>query len=384
MMPVLIFGAGRTGRGFCAHICQRGGMAFELVDNDGELVQQLQAVTGYPVEILGAQAQRFELVPHQVHALQSASWYPTLVQGSLCFTAVFGPNLVGLGHALAAALIHRFKQNPTLPLNIITCENATRAAVLLRDAVLTGLVAEPVVAQWCRDHVGFVEAMVLKTCLGPDHNAGEPLLVRAQALFNLPCDAAGFNGDLPPLADVQALPHFDQQLRRKIFTYNCINAVITYLGALKGYERLDQAANDAQIAVVAAQAGVEAGQGLVAEFGFDLVEQQAWTTAALDKFSDRQIPDPLGRNGADPVRKLGPDDRLVGPALLALKHGIIPTAIIQGIIAAFYFSDVKQPSIFNAQQQSMSRCLTQICQLKPEDALFKHIIRYWQKMDDNE
>ncbi len=115
--------------------------------------------------------------------------------------------------------------------------------------------------------------------------------------------------------------------------------MITYLGAKKGYTELYEAANDAEILAAAHKAARETSDAQLAEYGFDPQEQQEWVNAAFAKFADRNIPDPIARNGADPARKLGKEDRLVGPALLALKHGIYPEGLLQGILACLVYED---------------------------------------------
>lgn len=77
---------------------------------------------------------------------------------------------------------------------------------------------------------------------------------------------------------------------------------------------------------------MESCQAQIEEFGFDKNEQEEWMNAAFAKFRDKNIPDPIERNAADPVRKLARSDRLIGPALLAVKHGIDPTGLIEAII----------------------------------------------------
>jgi mannitol-1-phosphate 5-dehydrogenase len=44
------------------------------------------------------------------------------------------------------------------------------------------------------------------------------------------------------------------------------------------------------------------------------------------------------RNAADTRRKLGKEERLVGPALLCLKHGKTPDAYAKAIAAAYYYT----------------------------------------------
>lgn len=48
---------------------------------------------------------------------------------------------------------------------------------------------------------------------------------------------------------------------------------------------------------------------------------------SLAKLRNPDITDHIRRNARDPIRKLGPHDRLVGPALLVMKHGGKPEGL---------------------------------------------------------
>ena len=111
----------------------------------------------------------------------------------------------------------------------------------------------------------------------------------------------------------------------------------------------------------------------LAEFGFDAAEQDRWVAAALAKFADPAIPDSITRNGRDPERKLGRDDRLIGPALLALRHGHEPAALIRAVLAALDFADPDTPSP-RSRHGSVSACLEAVCGLQPDEPLYARIL----------
>jgi mannitol-1-phosphate 5-dehydrogenase len=288
----------------------------------------------------------------------------------ILFCSVFGNNLEDLAKDLAAGLEKRWMANPDPALNMITCENFTDAAAFLKKKVLSYL--EDAAREWLEKKVGFSESMVLRTCLGPDQNQ-DPLAIRAQNFFKLPCDREAIKGEIPDIHGLRPLVKFRNQLRRKIYTYNCINAVITYLAAEKGYHYLWEGGTDPEITTVARQAAVESSDAQIAEYGFNRKEQYEWVEAALYKFADQHLPDPISRNGADPVRKLQRDDRLVGPALLAMKHNIHPEGLIKGIFAAFKFNDKNRNIKISDQisEEGIEAVLQRVCGLSPGEALYE-------------
>lgn len=363
----LIFGAGKTGRGFAAHLAFLGGYEPILIDKDRQLVSRLLSAGRYAIRLLDEEKTVCTIRPAGVFAIDDPSWIAYFTATSLVFTAVFGNNLEALAASLLPAFEKRHSENPEQLLTIITCENLTDAAGILKRRVLGHL--SPETARWAAEKTGFSESIILRTCL--DAGPGDPALtVQAQNYFELPCDGDALKENLP-VYGLKPLPHFADQLRRKIYTYNCINAVITYLGAQKGYTQLYEAANDAEILATAEKAAHESSCAQQAEFGFDRGEQQEWVKAAFAKFADRNIPDPIVRNGADPIRKLGREDRLIGPALLALKHGIYPEGLLKGILASFsYYDPDKKQQLFDLiGKKGLPVVLQEVCGLSMQDEL---------------
>lgn len=364
----LIFGAGKTGRGFAAHLAFLSGYEIVLVDKNKTLVDNIKSEGKYDIQVLGDEKMNCTVAPSAVYQIDDTSWHNAFVEANVVFTAVFGNHLEELAVYLAEALHKKCIENPSQPLTIITCENKTSAAKFLKDAVLKNL--NETEKAWLSNCVGFSEAIVFRTCLDPAGNQS-PLTIRAQAFFELPCDGDAIKGDLH-IYGLKPLRNFSNQLKRKIFTYNCINAVIAYLGAKKGYKQLADAATDEEILSIAEKAADESSKSLTAEFGFDAMEQKEWTKAAFKKFGDANVPDPIERNGADPQRKLSRDDRLIGPALLALKHGIQPEGLMEGIIACINYHDpVTNTSVATVlRDKGPDFVLREICGLRQEEELF--------------
>ncbi len=362
----VILGAGRTGCGFAARLCQRAGWPYVLVDRDPRRVSDLSR--GIQVELLDGRGIAVPLHPLGISRLDVSDWHGAFMSAELAFTSVVGSNLGELGRALAPVLAWRCEKAPQYFLNIITLENTAAAGAVIRAAVLENLPHDA--RRWLNEKVGIVEGMVLCTCLSSEN----PGVVRSQDFHRLPCDKAAFRGPVPALPGLEPLEGFENQLRRKIYTYNSINAVLSYLGRRAGCRLLHEAARDPSLRELAVAAGAEAGAALVAEYGFDRAEQERWTRMALEKFADANIPDPIARNAADPVRKLSREDRLVGPARLAIKHGIQPHALVQGLLAAIQYRDGDTPTPLETMSGDLQRLLREICGLEKDGALMGFVL----------
>jgi mannitol-1-phosphate 5-dehydrogenase len=364
----LIFGAGKTGRGFAAHLAYLGGYNIILVDKNRQLIADLNKASKYDIIILDRQEMNCTIPVAGAFHTEDLLLQEEFIATSLVFTSVFGNNLAALAKDLAMALRKRYAINPGQLLTIITCENLTMAAGVLKNAVVEQLGHDK--EKWLSEYVGFCESIIFRTCLEPTSEQ-HPLTIRSQNFFELPCDGDALKEPLS-VYGLKPLKQFSNQLRRKIYTYNCINAVITYLGAIKGYRQLHEAGNDAEILSTAKKAATETSAAQVAEFGFDSLEQEEWVKAAFLKFADTNIPDPIERNGADPTRKLARNDRLIGPALLALDHGIYPGGLIEGIKACCQYREPGNSSSIAdiIASKGIGAVLEEICGLSKEEKLF--------------
>jgi mannitol-1-phosphate 5-dehydrogenase len=214
-------------------------------------------------------------------------------------------------------------------IDIILAETHPAPAALVRSHITSA-------------NIGIAQAQVLRSCIEPTPEQVVefgPLTVQVQDHWSLPLD-----GEVlvrPEL--VASVPGFDlrpdfvTELTRKLYTYNSINAVVSYIGHKRGYEMLAEAANDAEIAAIASAAGAEASAALVTAYGFTAGEQAEWVERALAKYQDHRILDPLERQCRDPVRKLGKDDRLFGPISLCIEHGLPYENLLLGVKAALAY-----------------------------------------------
>ncbi len=90
--------------------------------------------------------------------------------------------------------------------------------------------------------------------------------------------------------------------------------------------------------------------------------------------------DTILRLGRDPLRKLGPDDRLVGAARLAGRAGIAPNALARAIAAAYRFDDPRDPLGVALQERLATEgfdvVLAAVSGIQPDEPLAA-LVRAW-------
>jgi mannitol-1-phosphate 5-dehydrogenase len=212
-------------------------------------------------------------------------------------------------------------------------ENHPKPATAVREALLEG--ANEKERGLIDGNLGIAQAQVLRSCIEPT-NQQHPLTIQVQDHWTLPLDGDALRTKIQ-IDGFELKPNFERELTRKLFTYNCVNAMVCYIGHLAGYKWLADAANNPMIAELALKAGRESSAALVAAYGFDAEEQQMWCNQALAKYQDETIRDPIERNARDPIRKLGRFERLSGPIHLCIEQNLPHQTLLIGVAAALRY-----------------------------------------------
>lgn len=375
-MKALVFGAGKIARGFVGQLLELSGWETTFVDINRDLVQALNEKGTYTVHILGDPSLNTDVTHYRAIALDDeAAIRQTLGEADLAFTSVGGKNLESVGAVIAAAWKGVTRKKP---LNFITCENWKDAGKVLENGIVKNL--DGADKAHFEEHVAVSEGVIMRTGAEPsaDQKAQEPLGVWVQNFWELPVNRDTFKGELPEVKGVYLMEHFGHFLEQKMYTNNTSNAVIAYNGYLYGYEILPEAAVSPQIAPLLDEVYPEINAALVAELGVDPEKQAALAKKARAKYSDPELVDRIIRNAKDPIRKLGPQDRLIAPAHMALKHGIDPKVIIRTIAAALYYDELTDESAVELKRlretEGIPYILKNICKLDEKEVLYTRIL----------
>ena len=328
----VIFGGGKVGRGFLAQLLSRSGWTFTLVEAHQETVNTLQKHGGWHTFNLATQETEWIEPQGVFHTSQDLE--TILDHADLILTSIGASHLQFWAQEIRNSLCKRLEKGD---LDLILAENHPRPAFAVRQALLQNASEEQ--EELIERRLGIAQAQVLRSCIEPLQTQ-HPLTVQIQDHWTLPLDGDALKTDFS-IQGFEKMPHFERELTRKLFTYNCVNAMVCYLGHLAGYEWLADAANDPRISAMALQAGQESSAALVAAYGFEPSEQKEWCERALAKYQDQTIRDPIERNARDPVRKLGRFERLIGPINLCKEHDLPHESLLVGVAAALQYPGAK-------------------------------------------
>ena len=188
---IVIWGAGRIGRGFIADLFHAAGWRLILVDQSQELVEHLSREGRYTV-VRAEGADRQEEVEIAGYAVltttQAGDISAAITDADLLAVAVFPSDFADVTRQLASALLARREERPDVPLDVLLCTNLSHPAPEFRRLLQDALPADAQL--YGQTKVGIVETLVIRIAPDPpaDLRARDPLLVWTNGYPELPVD----------------------------------------------------------------------------------------------------------------------------------------------------------------------------------------------------
>ncbi|MCG0275832.1 MAG: mannitol-1-phosphate 5-dehydrogenase [Thermosediminibacteraceae bacterium] len=374
MKTAVHFGAGNIGRGFIGFLLSKAGYRVVFVDINPHLIEALNEKGFYRVVEKGDDVKTFRVDGVSGILAQDEEKVAEKVAEAQIVTTAVGPSVLSSIAPLIAAGISRRLQHSMEPLNVIACENMVGASTHLKEKVLEHL--SPSEREKTKNTVGFPNAAVDRII--PPQEGTDLLEVAVEPYFEWVVDAGGFAGGVPQIPGMKAVENLQAYVERKIYTLNTGHAVAAYLGYEKGLITIREALQDAEVLGVVEGAMNESGVYLRARFCFDEDEHRAYIKRTLKRFLNPALEDPVVRVGRNPLRKLGPNDRLVFPALKALELGLKPVNLARGIASALRFDYDRDDEAQKLQQmikeEGIDEVLKKVCGI-PENNPLRQIIK---------
>jgi len=357
---IVQFGAGNVGRGHIGHIFSRAGYKVVFADVDDELISSLRKSGYYIVRLIGNSI-REELVDNfEIYHIEKDREILTgyLSQADIISTAV-GPNIY---LSLAPIIAEGIKGHVPAPVNVIACENFYRSTERLKGEIFRYLSPLP-------DWLGFPNVEIGR--IVPPSKRGE-LTVSVEDYNEFLIEKSAFVGPPLNIDGLEFIDRFDLFWKRKIYTLNMGHAILGYLGYLKGYINVSQAIRDEWIRGVLIGAFNEVKE-LLLKLGLDNKDIDGYLETLLKRFVNENLGDTVYRVGRDPIRKLGPEDRLVGPALECDKNGLHYDNLAIGIAGALLFDYPEDKMASELQSKikkdGLDNVLEEICKISPQSNL---------------
>jgi mannitol-1-phosphate 5-dehydrogenase len=303
-----------------------------------------------------------------------------IASADIMATSIGANNLASVAPIIAKGLMLRWaiegKQKPAL--DLLICENLMDANHFLHQLLIDAL--PPHFHALMEEKLGLVETSIgrMVPIITENMRGDNSLRVCVEEYDFLPVDAAAFKGPLPPYAHLVPFSPFGFYLERKLYLHNMGNAISAYLGMRKQFEFTWQAMEDLGTFLFVQNAMMETGCMLSKKYDIDYAAIQANIDDLLLRFKSKALGDTNARVGRDPLRKLAPQDRLVGAARECVKYGIPPVYICLGLASALQFFVLSETGDKRAAAQ---RTLVEVCKIDSSDALFALAMTFYDALD---
>lgn len=374
MKKAIIFGAGKIARGFIAHLLYLSNFEIVFVDVDEDLVNILNNKKKYTIHVMGNEKKNIEIDHFKAfHLSDTDQIAKEWVESQISFTTVGGKNLKSLSKIISDIFEKSIDISKVeRPFNLITCENWTEPAKELREGIIHHL-RDAYIEQFS-EWVGVTEAVILRSAVEPTEEVikKDPLTVYVQDLWDLPINKKGFKGEPILFHSARYIENFKGFLERKFYTNNSANSAYAYLGALKNFTYIYEAANDPEISELVDKVYDETGAALMKKYNIT-EEHEQFVNESKRKYKNKTIVDYVERHARDPIRKLGVQDRLVGAARLVMAYGEVPHGLATAIAAALYYVNMNDKISLQLQNLRKSKgiedVLYEISNINPDEPL---------------
>lgn len=377
----LVFGAGNIGRGFLGYLLGKSQYHVTFVDVDTKTIQELNTHRSYPVITVSTLGQQEEWI-RDVSGLDiknEEALTHAVVEADIIMTAVGKLALNAVSKPLCAALWARIQRRSAeqLPIVVVACENIEENTAYLKQLLFAHLTPDQ--RQTMEKYISFPNCVVDRIVPNMEHATHHaPLTVCVEDYYQLAIDCQGLIEPFPSIAGIQLASNLHALLDQKLFTLNMGHAVVGYYGYIKGYEHIHSAMQDSEIRALLDGALAEVEHALTtAHPTISVQAQRSYAEQVVQRFLNPYLKDQVVRVTRQPLRKLGPQDRLISPARLLAAQGGVPAFLATGIAAALRFdypqdiqaTDLKQ----RLREQGIGPVLAEASQL-PTGSMLSQLV----------
>ncbi|MFE4354108.1 mannitol-1-phosphate 5-dehydrogenase [Peribacillus butanolivorans] len=379
MKQVVHFGAGNIGRGFIGALFSQSGYHVTFVDIADQIIDQLNDKKQYQVKL--ATDQQESVTVENVSGLNSLKQEEEIIKAikeATYLTTAIGPNILPhIAPLIAKGLTSRVKETDE-KLYVIACENQISATDLLEGYILENLDQDTKAN--LADKVFFFNSAVDR--IVPIQNNEGSLDVLVEPYYEWVVET---NENIPAVEGMTIVKELAPFIERKLFTVNTGHAVIAYLGYLKDNKlTIDQSLEDEGIVKLVKKTLDETGAYLIKEYQLNPDEHQQYINKIINRFKNSYLNDSVNRVGRSPLRKLGPNDRLVRPAVEAKKAGLSYTHLAKAIAAALLFNYNEDEEALRLQamvkENGVPSVLKEVSGLDENSEITKEVVSYYNEL----
>ncbi|MGN8646792.1 mannitol-1-phosphate 5-dehydrogenase [Gracilibacillus sp. HCP3S3_G5_1] len=376
MKQTVHFGAGNIGRGFIGALFSESGYQVTFVDIADQIINQLNEQKSYQVKLATDKQETTTI--HHVAGLNNLTQENEVIEAitnATYLTTAIGPNILPrIAPLIARGISERVYQSDQ-PLYVIACENQIGATDILKQHILDSLDEDT--KERLAGRVYFFNSAVDRIVPIQEDTSSLDVLVEPYYEWVVETEE-----EIPTVKGMTIVRELAPFIERKLFTVNTGHAVIAYLGYLNGKSTIDKTLADEVIEEQVEATLKETGDYLIKQYGLNREEHLNYIQKIVKRFKNPYLNDGVTRVGRAPIRKLGPEDRLVRPATEAQKVGLPFTNLAKAIAAALLFDHQEDEEAVKLQtmieEKGIAQVLHEISNLPEDSKITGEVIKQYE------
>ena len=302
-----------------------------------------------------------------------------IVSADILTTAVWADNLSKVAPTISEGLYQRFLLSKKR-INVLACENAMFNSEILKKEILKlGQLTEEQLEQVATFPNTAVDRMVLE-----DERNGEKV-INIGVDFELAIERNKLVDPTSlPIKGAEYTDNLVKYIERKLYIINCGHAWSGYVGAIKGYKVMSDIFADEQLVEATREVMGESASLLIKKYGFAKEDLESYIDFAIRRFQTPGVVDTVARVCRSPIRKLEPNERLVGPANQCEKNQLTNDRLLEGIAAVFLFDNPDDQQsrelLVYVEENGISAAITRYTELMPEGSMHQKVVQKYKQL----
>lgn len=377
------FGAGKIGRGFIAELLHDSGYEIVFGDVVEEIVDLININHEYPLFMIDHNYEEkiIDNVKAYSNIKEPEKIIDAICEADIITTSVMATNLSKVAPLITQGLKMRLEKGKGKVI-IMACENAIMGTDILKKAMIeTNILTE--------EQINFIgvypNTAVDRMVFDGVHNGKQGIEVGDA--FELVIEKGKLiDPNMEPIKGAEYVDDLMMYLQRKIYIINCGHAIAGYYGqVLKGYTIVQDALNDKDLLPQIRSAMLESISALEKKYGFShesLVEYME--TMMIKRFTTPGVTDPISRVSREPIRKISPNDRIMGPAYNCEQYGLDNQYLLKGVACALKFKsegDIQAEEIQNyISENGVEDAIIKYTGVKKDSHMFNTILEEYNNL----
>lgn len=376
------FGAGNIGRGFVACFLHESGYHVTFADVMDNIVDKLNETPSYKVNEVGVDGGDTKTITNYkaINSKYNEAELVDEIATSDVVTCSVGPNILKFIAPVIAKGIDK-RSEDMKPLAVIACENMIGATDALAEHIKKNSPTDRLDTHHLR--AAYANSAIDRIVPAQDPNAG--LDVTLEQFYEWVVEEPPFNGSRPSIDGIKWTDNLKPFIERKLFTVNTSHATAAYFGYNRKKKTVDDAMQDKAIKAQVNAAIAETASIIVKKHGIPEDEQNAYKEKIIKRISNPHLADAVERVGRAPMRKLGRNERFIGPAFELAEEGMKCDALLEAAEMAFRFQNVEgddeSKELANIMADNSAEEVAQkVCGLKSADKLYPKVVEIIKKV----